>query len=68
MRPFPQIPDPPAVWQWVKLWGVRIEPLAGQPMGDQPTLELVYEVDWDDDHLIGVRLHEWRIWEVCGSA
>lgn len=68
MRPFPEVPQPAAVWQRAKLFGVHIKPLTGQPAGDQPTLELVYEVDWDHDHLLGVRLREWRIWEVCGSA
>ena len=68
VQPFPQITDPADVWQRVRLWGVRIEPLTGQPIGDQPTLELVYEVDWDHDHLVGVRMQEWRVWEVCGSA
>ena len=68
VQPFPQISDPADVWQRVRLWCVRIEPLAGQPSGDQPTLELVFEVDWDEDHLVGVRMQQWRVWEVCGSA
>lgn len=66
VQPFPQITDPADAWQRVRLWGVRIQPLTRQPI--EPTLELVFEVDWDEDHLVGVRMQQWRVWEVCGSA
>jgi hypothetical protein len=65
--PFPEIGGPDAIWAYVAVASVRIEPLltAGQMVD---TVEVAYEVVWDDEHTLGARIQEWHLVELCGSV
>jgi hypothetical protein len=67
LRPFPEIPNSGAIWLYVKVALVRIEPLrtAGQMVN---TVEVAYRVAWDEEHTVGSRIQEWRLIELCGSV
>lgn len=51
-----------SLWGYVKLIGVLIEPLAGTP-----TVEIAYQVDWDDEHTLGARIQNGKLLELNGS-
>jgi hypothetical protein len=55
------------VWPHVVAQWVRIESLQGAPQ-DGPTIEIAYRVAWDEEHTVGARIQDWRLWELCGSV
>ncbi len=65
--PLPKIERAGDVWPHVVVEWVRIEPLNGAPH-DGPTIEIAYRVAWDEEHTIGARVQEWKLWELCGSV
>jgi len=67
VTPFPEIAAPEAIWPYVSVAFVRIEPLstAGQMVD---TVEVAYTVAWDDEHTIGARIQKWHVVELCGSV
>ena len=65
--PFPTIQSAEAVWPHVVAQWVRIEPIRGAPQ-DGPTIEIAYQVAWDEEHTVGARIQGWRLFELCGSV
>ena len=67
VKPFPKIASSEAIWPYVKIALVRIEPLltAGQMVD---TIEVAYKVEWDEEHTLGARIQEWRLVELSGSV
>ena len=66
-EPFPKIERAEDVWPHVFAEWVRVEPLRGSPE-DSPTVEIAYRVAWDEEHTVGARIQEWRLFELCGSV
>jgi len=54
---------PDHVWQHVALQRVLIEPLNGAM-----TLEIAYRIAWDEEHIVGAWIRDWRVFELCGSV
>jgi hypothetical protein len=67
VKPFPKIANSEAIWPYVKIALVRIEPLltAGEMVD---TIEVAYKVEWDEEHTLGARIQEWRLVELSGSV
>lgn len=67
VKPFPKIVNSEAIWPYVMIALVRIQPLltAGQMVD---TIEAAYKVEWDEEHTLGARIQEWRLVELCGSV
>ncbi len=59
----PEITDPNQVWSHVTLEAMNVE-----PMEWGLTIELVYVADWDGEHALGARVHDWQLVELCGSV
>ena len=59
----PEIQAPADIWPHTKVDRVLIEPLEGIP-----TVEVAYRVAWDEEHTLGARIREWRMFELCGSV
>jgi hypothetical protein len=55
------------VWPQVLAEWVRIQPLRGSPQ-DGPVIEIAYRVSWDEEHTVGARIQDWKVWELCGSV
>ena len=66
-EPFPKIERAEDVWPHVFAEWVRIEPIQGSPQ-DGPTIEIAYRVTWDEEHTVGARIQDWKLWELCGSV
>lgn len=66
-EPFPKIERAEDAWPHVFAEWVRIEPLRGSPQ-DGPTIEIAYRVAWDEEHTVGARIQDWKLWELCGSV
>jgi hypothetical protein len=66
-EPFPKIERTEDIWSHVTAQWVLIEPLRGSPK-DGPTIEIAYRTAWDEEHTVGARIQEWRIFELCGSV
>jgi hypothetical protein len=62
-EPFPRIPGPGEVWQYVYPSHVLIEPMEGVP-----TVEVAYRVEWDEEHTVGACFQDWKFLELCGSV
>lgn len=58
----PQVKNDQSLWDQVKLAGILIEPLEGAP-----TIEIAYEVAWDNEHTLGARIQDWKLVELNGS-
>jgi hypothetical protein len=65
--PFPAIDSAKGVWIYVTPVYVLIEPLRGSPLAG-PTIEIAFTVAWDEEHTVGARIQNWRIFELCGSV
>jgi|SRR6185369_442906 len=66
-EPFPTIDSAKGVWPHVAPVYVLIEPLRGSPLTG-PTIEIAFTVAWDEEHTVGARIQNWRIFELCGSV
>jgi hypothetical protein len=66
-EPLPKIERAEDVWPHVSPAYVLIEPLQGSP-ADGPTIEIAYTVAWDEEHTVGARIQEWKLFELCGSV
>jgi hypothetical protein len=66
-EPFPKIERGEDVWPYVSAVWVRVEPLRGSPT-DGPIVEIAYRVAWDEEHTVGARIQEWKLFELCGSV
>jgi len=62
-KAFPEINSAEAVWPHVLPLQVLIERLQGVP-----TIEIAFAVAWDEEHMVGARIQEWRLIELCGSV
>jgi hypothetical protein len=58
-----RIASPDQVWPHARAVFVQIIPLDGAL-----TVEIGYEVAWDEEHTLGARLREGLLLEVCGSV
>ncbi len=65
-EPFPTIERAEDVWPYVSLLHVLVAPLQGSPKHG-PTVEIAYTVAWDEEHTVGPRIQEWKVFELCGS-
>ncbi len=63
VRPFPQVLNVEQIWSHVYATYILIE-----PMGGIMTVEIVYRVEWDEEHLIGARFQDSCFLELCGSV
>jgi hypothetical protein len=62
-RPLADISAARDVWRHVTVLGVLIEPLQGVP-----TIEISFDVAWDEEHTLGARIQHWKLLEICGSV
>lgn len=58
-----RIASPAEVWPHVRAVFAQVTPLDGAL-----TVEIGYEVAWDEEHMLGARLREGRLLELCGSV
>ena len=65
--PFPKIERAEDVWPHVFAKWIRVEPLRGSPK-DGPIVEIAYDVVWDQEHTVGARVQDWKLFELCGSV
>lgn len=66
-EPFPVVSTPDEILPHTSIEYVFIGPIHGAP-GKGPIVEIAYRVTWDEEHTVGVRFQEWRLFEVCGSV
>lgn len=66
-EPFPLIDSAADVSPHVYLQWIDIGPLEGSP-SDGPVIEVAYRVAWDEEHTVGVRIQDGRVFELCGST
>ena len=59
----PAIDVPSAVWPHTEAQFVQVTPLSGVL-----TVEIGYRVAWDEEHMLGARLRDGRLVELCGSV
>jgi hypothetical protein len=65
--PYPKILTASAVWPEVTLVYVSIAPLRGSPAAGS-IIEIAYSVSWDEEHTVGARIQNGRLFELCGSV
>ena len=63
MGAVPEISSAGDVWSHVTLEALNVE-----PMQWGLTIEIVYVADWDGEHALGARVHDWQLVELCGSV
>lgn len=59
----PAIDGPADVWPHTTAEFVQVIPLSGQL-----TVEIGYRVAWDEEHIVGARLRDGQLVELCGSV
>ena len=59
----PRIERPSDVWRHVETVFVQVTPLDGRI-----TLEIGYQVAWDEEHTLGARICDGQLVELCGSV
>lgn len=59
----PPIRVPSDVWPHTSVEQVLVEPLDGIL-----TIEIAYNVRWDEEHTLGARIRDGRVVELCGSV
>lgn len=62
-EPLPALEGRGAVWSHV-----RLEYAAVVSLGRELITELGYSVQWEEEHMLGVRLQNGRLVELCGSV
>jgi hypothetical protein len=63
----PVLNQPHDVWKNVSIQYVLIEKLRGSPLPG-PTIEIAFDVSWDDEHTVGARIQGDKLIELCGSV
>ncbi len=63
---FPDIVKVEDVWRHVEVSRITVGPLRGAPT-EGPVVEVAYRTSWDDEHTVGARIQNWRLFELCGS-
>ncbi|RBP43944.1 hypothetical protein DES53_105343 [Roseimicrobium gellanilyticum] len=66
-EPFPKIDRAEDVWPHVFAERVCIELIQGSPQAG-PSIEIAYRVTWDEEHTVGARIQNGKLWELCGSV
>lgn len=64
---FPEVARPEDVWPYVYPSHVLIAPLRGAP-DPGPVIEIACGVAWDEEHVVGARIQQWHLIELCGSV
>jgi hypothetical protein len=62
-----EMESPRDVWQNVAPHAVLISSLRGSPEPG-PIIEIQYHAKWDDEHTLGARIQQWKLFELCGSV
>jgi hypothetical protein len=65
--PFPQIEREEDVWAHIAPVHVLVAPISGSTT-EGPAIEIAYQVAWDKEHVVGTRIQEWHLFELCGSV
>jgi hypothetical protein len=60
---FPELKSADDVWHYASPVHVLIEPPEGIS-----TIEIAFDVAWDEEHTVGARIQEWRLVWLCGSV
>ena len=63
--PCPNIAGPEGVWTYVTPAHVLIEPIR---LGDSPTVEIAFRVEWDVEHTVAAMYRDWQFVELNGSV
>jgi hypothetical protein len=66
-EPLPRFNCASDVWPHVYPQWVEISPLERSP-SDGFVIELAYHVAWDEEHTLGARIQNWKVFELCGST
>jgi hypothetical protein len=62
-RQFPKIGAPSEVWKWTRPVRVVVE-----STGPKGKLEIAFEVGWDEEHVVGATVEDWKISAFSGSV
>ena len=63
--PCPNVAGPEGVWPYVTPAHVLIEPMR---LGDSPTVEIAFRVEWDVEHTVAAMYRDWQFVELNGSV